>query len=159
MSPSRYASTKQFRTISNPETHCDGDPEPRYAILSRGRSGRYRCGYGLFRDVFGEQITFCFGNLTVPHDAVPIQQRRLTLSPRKNAVTEKQLTCETPLRLRTLRRIRKSSVRRRCPKDPRESLLQCRSLSRAPAQIGRGRVYERRPALRTYRYRDGAKIK
>lgn len=31
-----------------------------------GRSRWYRCGYGLFRDVSGEQITFCFGNLTVP---------------------------------------------------------------------------------------------
>lgn len=49
----------------NPETHCDG---LRYAILSHREISLlrwYRCGYGLFRDVFGEQITFCFGNLTV----------------------------------------------------------------------------------------------
>lgn len=71
MSSSRYVSTKQFRMVQkrrgrNPETHCDG---LRYAILSHREIsilGWYRCGYGLFRDVFSEQITFCFGNLTVP---------------------------------------------------------------------------------------------
>lgn len=71
MSSSRYVSTKQFRMVQkrrgrNPETHCDG---LRYAILSHreiSTLGWYRCGYGLFRDVFSEQITFCFGNLTVP---------------------------------------------------------------------------------------------
>lgn len=56
----------QKRRGRNPETHCDG---LRYAILSHreiSTLGWYRCGYGLFRDVFSEQITFCFGNLTVP---------------------------------------------------------------------------------------------
>lgn len=65
MSSPRYVSTKQFRMVQGTQRPTVTDCVMGSYPFGRSPLRWYRCGYGLFRDVFGEQITFCFGNLTV----------------------------------------------------------------------------------------------
>lgn len=96
MSPPRYGFHEVV--LNGPEP---GDPlwrtRTRYAILSHSEILllQYRCYYGLFRDVFREQITFCFENLTVFVD-VADTKRYVTrdASWKRAVVIEKQLTHE-----------------------------------------------------------------
>lgn len=109
--------------VQNPETHCDG-PECVMRSYPAARSCWYRCHYGLFRNVFSEQITFCFENLTVFVNVAIHSDTRL-VTPREDVVdTEKLLTrkylyphvasnTKAPKDIRKIRKLRKLHVRKK----------------------------------------------
>lgn len=65
MSPSRYGFHEVVSERSRTQRPTVTDHGRVMRSYPVARSHRYRCGYSLFRNVFSEQITFCFENLTV----------------------------------------------------------------------------------------------